>query len=95
VLIGVRISALLREGEDLPLKGDTHFRWLTGAAAPLYLASMYVPFSASFFLLEPLSVVQLAADARRGDPSRGLDVAERPLADQMSSFLGVFLYGGP
>ncbi|HYV35838.1 MAG TPA: hypothetical protein VE988_09060, partial [Gemmataceae bacterium] len=33
-------------------------RWLALAAAPGYLASMYVPFSARFFQLEPLTIGQ-------------------------------------
>jgi cation-transporting ATPase E len=61
VLIALGITALLRalrDGEEAPLRGDTRFRWLAAVALPLYLASMYLPFSAAFFLLEPLSVKQ-------------------------------------
>jgi cation-transporting P-type ATPase E len=59
VLILLGITALLRalsDGEDQPLKGDTQFRMLALAAVPAYLATMYLPPTASFFQLAPLTM---------------------------------------
>jgi cation-transporting ATPase E len=59
ILLGITaLLRALRDGEEQPLRGDTRFRWLAAAAVPLYLANMYVPFSARFFVLEPLAVGQ-------------------------------------
>jgi cation-transporting P-type ATPase E len=58
ILIVLGISALfrvLRDGENNRLKGDTRFRLLALAAIPAYLAAMYVPQSAYFFQLVPLT----------------------------------------
>jgi len=58
VLIFLGITALLRvltDGEERPLKGDTRLRWLAVAAAPTYLAVMFVPFTNRFFDLTPLT----------------------------------------
>jgi len=61
VLVLLGITALWRalgDGEEQPLKGDMRFRLLALAAVPAYLASMYVPLSARFFQLVPLTVSQ-------------------------------------
>jgi cation-transporting P-type ATPase E len=58
VLILLGITALFRalgDGEEQRLKGDSRFRLLALAAMPVYLASMYVPLSAEFFQLAPLT----------------------------------------
>jgi cation-transporting ATPase E len=61
VLILLGITVLLRalgDGEEETLRGDTRFRLLAWAAVPAYLASMYVPIVAAFFLLVPLTLAQ-------------------------------------
>jgi cation-transporting ATPase E len=58
VLIFLGITALLRvltDGEPQPLKGDARLRWLGVAAAPAYLAVLYVPFARDFFHLTKLT----------------------------------------
>jgi cation-transporting ATPase E len=56
VLLGLgNLLRVLTHGETAPLRGDTRFRWLALAAVPVYLATMYVPLTARFFELTPLS----------------------------------------
>jgi magnesium-transporting ATPase (P-type) len=77
LLILLGISALLRalqDGEEQPLKGDTRFRWLALAAAPAYLASMYVPMSARFFQLQGLTLKEWLLVLAVAAPAIGLTV---------------------
>jgi cation-transporting ATPase E len=63
VLILLGITVLLRaldDGEE-NLRGDRWFRLLALLSIPAYLLAMYVPVSAYFFELKPLSVGQWAA----------------------------------
>jgi cation-transporting ATPase E len=59
VLLG--ITGLLRaltDGEAKPLRGDRRFRWLAGAAVPVYVGAMYGKPPARFFELAPLDLGQ-------------------------------------
>jgi magnesium-transporting ATPase (P-type) len=59
VLLGLgNLWRALTHGEPARLSGDDRFRWLTTAACPIYLASMYVPLTANFFELTPLTWMQ-------------------------------------
>jgi cation-transporting ATPase E len=61
VLILLGITALLRvltDGEEKPLAGDGRFRLLAAMVVPVYLLVLYLPFSAHFFKLEPLTFAQ-------------------------------------
>jgi cation-transporting ATPase E len=61
VLILLGMTALLRtltDGEETPLAGDGRFRLLAALIAPVYLLVMYIPLSAGFFELVPLTIDQ-------------------------------------
>lgn len=61
VLILLGITALLRvltDGEETPLAGDGRFRLLAAAVVPAYLLALYLPPSARFFELQPLTLAQ-------------------------------------
>ncbi len=61
VLILLGMTALLRvltDGEEKPLAGDGRFRLLAALVVPVYLLALYLPFSARFFELEPLTFAQ-------------------------------------
>jgi cation-transporting P-type ATPase E len=52
VLLGITaLFRALRDGESVPLVGDTKFRWVAVAAMPLYLLALYWPPSQRFFQL--------------------------------------------
>ena len=56
ILLGLTaLFRALRDGEEVPPKGDYRFRLLGILAIPAYLTAMYWPWSASFFDLVPLS----------------------------------------
>jgi cation-transporting ATPase E len=58
VLLGwVNLWRALSDGERGPVGGGL-LRWLPAAGLPFYLAVMYVPAAANFFVLEPLDVVR-------------------------------------
>jgi hypothetical protein len=65
----------LRDGEEHPLRGDAKFRWLALGAVPAYLAVMYLPLSATFFQLQPLSIWHWLIVAVVVGPAYALTVA--------------------
>ncbi|MCC6419959.1 MAG: HAD-IC family P-type ATPase [Gemmataceae bacterium] len=57
VLLGITaLFRALRDGESQPLLGDRRFRWVMGAAVPVYLLAMYWPPAQEFFQLAALDL---------------------------------------
>ncbi|MCI0461293.1 MAG: cation-translocating P-type ATPase, partial [Gemmataceae bacterium] len=75
VLLGITaLFRALKDGETQPLVGDTKFRWVAGAAVPLYLLAMYWPLSYEFFRLTPLDGVGWAKVLAVVVPAWGLSL---------------------
>jgi cation-transporting ATPase E len=59
VLLGLgSLLRVLTHGESQPVRSDHTLRWLAFAALPVYGMAMYVPLTADFFELTPLTVSQ-------------------------------------
>lgn len=57
ILVGITgLWRALTDGDGDNLRGDRRFRWLGLVALPAYLAAMYLPLTARFFQLTPLTV---------------------------------------
>jgi cation-transporting ATPase E len=69
------LTTLLRtltDAEEAGLRGDTKYRWFAAAAVPVYLAFMYLPPTAAFFVLTPLDRLQWGLVLAVSAPAAGL-----------------------
>jgi cation-transporting P-type ATPase E len=73
ILLGITVLwRALGDGEEQSLQGDYRFRWLSIAAVPAYLTTMYVPLAAGFFQLAPLDLGQWSMVVIVGAVTAGL-----------------------
>jgi cation-transporting P-type ATPase E len=85
VLLGITaLFRALRDGESVPLVGDTKFRWVAAAALPLYLVALYWGPSQRFFALAGLDWLGWLKVLAVAVPAYGLSL----LSDRLQGFGG-------